>query len=283
LNSAFITSYERDNESDLDFAQARYYKPSHGRFTSVDPLYESAELEMPQSWNRYSYVMNNPLRYTDPSGMIWVDNNGRPEWIANDVWDKMTNKNMYKLWTETEYNSTEGRVRLDPNGPNSDNPAGFTIIGPNIEPPQMSGTAVLGTVAVAAMDGPQPGPADLLAIGILIGLIGDAANTQNQPRQLPLIPVLPTTMMNENSEANSAPDTPGPDARDLTNKPAKVAQVLGITVKEAKDLIHKIKRNLKVSGGKTNPDVEIDLKTGEVYPKIPGGGLGDSIGNIFYP
>ncbi|MCV4690685.1 hypothetical protein OFC38_31525, partial [Escherichia coli] len=32
-----FTAYERDNETDLDFAQARMYSNNHGRFTSVDP------------------------------------------------------------------------------------------------------------------------------------------------------------------------------------------------------------------------------------------------------
>ena len=33
-----FTAYERDTESDLDFAEARYYNKNHGRFTSVDPV-----------------------------------------------------------------------------------------------------------------------------------------------------------------------------------------------------------------------------------------------------
>ncbi|MBK9708416.1 MAG: hypothetical protein IPO77_15860 [Acidobacteria bacterium] len=42
--------YERDNETGLDFAQARYYNSMAGRFTSVDPLlsgakFSSAKLE----------------------------------------------------------------------------------------------------------------------------------------------------------------------------------------------------------------------------------------------
>jgi len=40
-----------------------------GRFTSPDPLMASAYVENPQSWNRYSYALNNPLRYIDPDGM----------------------------------------------------------------------------------------------------------------------------------------------------------------------------------------------------------------------
>lgn len=68
-----FTSYERDSESSLDFAQARMYGYGHGRFTSPDPLAASANSIRPQSWNRYSYSYNNPLRFTDPSGMIAGD------------------------------------------------------------------------------------------------------------------------------------------------------------------------------------------------------------------
>lgn len=80
-----FTAYERDNESDLDFAQARMYSYSHGRFTSVDPLKESAKAENPQTWNRYSYSYNNPYKFTDPTGKIpgdYYDREG--EYIGTD-------------------------------------------------------------------------------------------------------------------------------------------------------------------------------------------------------
>jgi RHS repeat-associated protein len=66
-----FTQYERDNETGLDFAQARYYVSSQGRFTSPDPLISSGLPPEPQSWNRYTYTINKPLKYTDPSGLIW--------------------------------------------------------------------------------------------------------------------------------------------------------------------------------------------------------------------
>jgi RHS repeat-associated protein len=66
-----FTGYERDSETGLDYAQVRYYANAQGRFTGVDPLMASAKPERPQSWNRYSYCINNPLIYVDPSGMIW--------------------------------------------------------------------------------------------------------------------------------------------------------------------------------------------------------------------
>lgn len=64
------TGYERDKESGLDFAQARYYQSMHGRFTSVDPLTASANLRNPQTFNRYSYVLNSPYKFVDPLGLL---------------------------------------------------------------------------------------------------------------------------------------------------------------------------------------------------------------------
>jgi RHS repeat-associated protein len=68
-----FTGYERDGETDLDFAQARYYGKTLGRFYSPDPLLESANRVQPQSWNRYIYAINNPLRYVDPEGEDYED------------------------------------------------------------------------------------------------------------------------------------------------------------------------------------------------------------------
>ena len=88
LNSTFITSYERDNESDLDFAQARMFNYGFGRFSSPDPLMASAMIDLPQTWNRYSYVMNNPLNLIDPSGLIWLTTERGYEWIDDkDYYD----------------------------------------------------------------------------------------------------------------------------------------------------------------------------------------------------
>ena len=40
-----------------------------GRFMQPDPLLNSGQPWNPQSWNRYAYTENNPLRYTDPTGL----------------------------------------------------------------------------------------------------------------------------------------------------------------------------------------------------------------------
>jgi len=64
-----FTAKERDNETGLDFFFARYYSSSQGRFTGSDPLRTSGNVGNPQTWNRYPYTLNNPLKYIDPSGL----------------------------------------------------------------------------------------------------------------------------------------------------------------------------------------------------------------------
>jgi RHS repeat-associated protein len=79
-----FVGYERDSETGLDFAQARYHLSMAGRFTSPDPLFESAMSANPQTWNRYSYALNNPLYYVDPTGLLWIatdDENNPYRWV----------------------------------------------------------------------------------------------------------------------------------------------------------------------------------------------------------
>src|SRR5262249_35189819 len=64
-----FTGKERDSESGLDNFGARYDASSLGRFMTPDPLMASAHVSNPQTWNRYSYALNNPLRITDPEGL----------------------------------------------------------------------------------------------------------------------------------------------------------------------------------------------------------------------
>jgi RHS repeat-associated protein len=62
-----ITGKERDAETGLDYFEARYYSSAQGRFTSPDAPVDQHPAD-PQSWNLYTYVRNNPLILTDPTG-----------------------------------------------------------------------------------------------------------------------------------------------------------------------------------------------------------------------
>jgi RHS repeat-associated protein len=153
---------QKDDESGLEYAQARYYNTAHGRFTSIDPLTASANVKNPQTFNRYAYVINNPVNSVDPSGLLpdfmktatnvwndkewlnrqnmlvlkeWVkDNDGRPLWVPHDEYNaKQTERSKYPLWTESggtmAWNTPEGRVELDPNGPSTFVPQGWWLNG----------------------------------------------------------------------------------------------------------------------------------------------------------
>jgi len=63
-----FTGKERDAETRLDFFGARYMSSAQGRFTNPDPMNLGARIRYPQTWNMYSYTLNNPLRYVDASG-----------------------------------------------------------------------------------------------------------------------------------------------------------------------------------------------------------------------
>jgi RHS repeat-associated protein len=58
----------RDGEAGLDYAEARSYQVRTGRFSAPDPVY--AGLFAPQGWNRYSYALNSPLAFVDPTGLL---------------------------------------------------------------------------------------------------------------------------------------------------------------------------------------------------------------------
>ncbi|MEW5757990.1 MAG: toxin TcdB middle/N-terminal domain-containing protein [Candidatus Omnitrophota bacterium] len=61
---------ELDNTG-LYFYGARYYDPELARFITPDPT--TQKIYDPQDFNRYSYCRNNPLKYTDPTGLGWKD------------------------------------------------------------------------------------------------------------------------------------------------------------------------------------------------------------------
>jgi len=60
------TGHEMDDEIGLTNMNARIYDPYLGRFLSADPVLPDA-YDM-QAYNRYAYVLGNPLKYVDPTG-----------------------------------------------------------------------------------------------------------------------------------------------------------------------------------------------------------------------
>ena len=65
----FAYSGEARDDTGLDYLRARYYDSQGGTFLTEDSY--PGEATDPLSQNRYSYVQNNPVNYTDPSGHFW--------------------------------------------------------------------------------------------------------------------------------------------------------------------------------------------------------------------
>jgi RHS repeat-associated protein len=77
LDPIKFTGHERDyldpqnieGGDALDYMHARYYDGGVGRFLTVDPVLQMKRaMKYPQLWNRYSYALNNPLVFSDPTG-----------------------------------------------------------------------------------------------------------------------------------------------------------------------------------------------------------------------
>ena len=105
------TGQELDQETDLYYYGQRYYNPDTGRFTQKDPVLKDGSIDVnflnketkeemneflsnPQRLNDYSYVLNNPVKYTDPTGesevLAWLLN---PNLTAKQVagWRNVAN------------------------------------------------------------------------------------------------------------------------------------------------------------------------------------------------
>jgi len=67
-----FATYTRDSATLLDYADQRYYSNQFGRFMSPDPYKGNGggpgDPTNPQSWNRYAYVLSDPINFKDPTG-----------------------------------------------------------------------------------------------------------------------------------------------------------------------------------------------------------------------
>jgi RHS repeat-associated protein len=142
-----FTGYEADGETGLNFARARYQSNLQGRFISVDPLGRSASVLNPQSFNRYSYVNNNPSNFTDPSGMMtgadasqswgdvsgtfwgWGDLNNQPHSVGQSI----VNNGMNGFPDRQEEGEDEEELCEDPpQTPANQTPAGLKVVSVDV-------------------------------------------------------------------------------------------------------------------------------------------------------
>ena len=80
-NNMKYTGHERDPETGLDYMKARYYASGPARMLQVDPI-DDYDFTDPMSFNKYSYVRGNPVKYLDIEGtnvylFFWRTNDTR--------------------------------------------------------------------------------------------------------------------------------------------------------------------------------------------------------------
>src|SRR5579884_3161650 len=109
--SHLFTGKERDPESGLDNFGARYDSSSLGRFMSPNPI--GGRPAFPQSWNGYSYVLNNPLNAVDPLGLdcVYLNNAGN----GIESVDQQSNAGECAQNGGAWANGTVNNVQFDPN------------------------------------------------------------------------------------------------------------------------------------------------------------------------
>ncbi|MFN0139554.1 MAG: RHS repeat domain-containing protein [Pyrinomonadaceae bacterium] len=77
---------ERDDATGTDHTWFRKHENRAGRWTSPDPYKGSCVVGEPQSWNRYSYVKNDPTNFIDPSGLCTVITGPNGPILGPDCW-----------------------------------------------------------------------------------------------------------------------------------------------------------------------------------------------------
>ena len=93
------TGHKFDTDLGLSYMQARYYDPVIGRFYSNDPVGFTGEVD---TFNRYSYVANNPYKYVDPSGMCSQAANASADTKCQNTANLTTSKNGENFITKNE-------------------------------------------------------------------------------------------------------------------------------------------------------------------------------------
>jgi RHS repeat-associated protein len=85
LTNRGFTGHEHYPQFKIINMNGRLYDPVIGRFFSPDNFVQMPEFS--QSYNRYSYALNNPLKYVDPSGETWYDVDGKRRYIDDGIDD----------------------------------------------------------------------------------------------------------------------------------------------------------------------------------------------------
>ena len=95
---------ELDTETGLYYYGARYYDPKTSIFLNVDPLAE-------KTITPYAYTNNNPIKYIDPTGMVWEEPK-QAERLKKSIKNRINNIKRSSVDLQKEINNREAKLLL---------------------------------------------------------------------------------------------------------------------------------------------------------------------------
>ncbi|ABM25543.1 YD repeat protein [Shewanella sp. W3-18-1] len=257
-NRRGFTDHEHLNEQQLIHMNGRIYDYNLGRFMSVDPFIQSPTST--QSVNPYSYIMNNPLAGTDPTGYYaecpdkiagCKPNKETPErkersgrgFVGGVIYQSSDNGSSRQSSSATGTQKTEaiGSPKQNAaNGETAPKPTendGWSYIGQNAEgmenyqtvytPPSagmITASQASFLFVMAAVDGPAP-IGDGLAIAVGAGFVAYNMSHGNKSDSLKALAIM-------RGDAVSSPGSPMPDPDDEQNNDGRPNGVPKNWVKE---------------------------------------------------
>lgn len=102
-----FTGHEHLPHFGLINMNARLYEPLTARLLSPDPEVQAPDFT--QNLNRYSYCLNNPLRYTDPTGQVYASDE---DWLTADEYRALLFSKKTELLSQLD-KETDKTIRLD--------------------------------------------------------------------------------------------------------------------------------------------------------------------------
>jgi RHS repeat-associated protein len=105
-----FTGQKHNMDIGLYYYNARFYAPAVGRFISADVIVPDPT--NPQQFNRYSYVLNNALRYTDPTGRYCYDPSAGAELAGTCVNEDGTTHSLLPTTSRNPINLHQWEIQL---------------------------------------------------------------------------------------------------------------------------------------------------------------------------